>query len=163
MKHRKNRGLFGSLFILLWLFCGGPEFFRFPSSNEAYAAQLNSVQSGTTTIADGSLSTTVTITSVTTSKAFVVFSARLGSTTVAPQNGQVSGQITNATTLTFMRFGTVGQIDIKWYVAEFSSGVTVQREAQAITVATTNIPITSVDTTKSFVLNEEARHLRRQA
>lgn len=135
---------FTVFFVLLFAWLSWPVLLR--------AAQLTSVQSGTTTIASGTSSATVTITAVTTSHAFVVFSARLGSTIADPVDGQVSGQITNATTLTFARKGTVGNINIKWYVAEFPSGVTVQRGAQDIAGATTNITITSVDTTKSFVL-----------
>ncbi len=118
----------------------------------AQAAILNSLQSGTATIANGSASTTVTITSVDTTMAFVVSSHSLGSDVTAdPVNGHVATQLTNATTVTFSRIGTVGAITVKWYVAEFMSGVSVQRGAQSMASGVSqNVTLTSVDTTKSF-------------
>src|SRR6185369_3776685 len=94
-------------------------------ATRAPAAQLDSVQSGTATIADTTSSTTVTISSVDTTKSFLVFEVSLN--LVDPVNAQISGQLTNATTLTFARAGTSGAVTIKWYVAEFTSGVSVQR------------------------------------
>ena len=120
--------------------------------HQAQAAVLKSVQSGTATIANGSSSTTGTITSVDTTKSFLVFGASLASNVTAdPLYGQVTGQITNATTLTFARNSTTGDITIKWYVAEFTSGVTVQRGNTSMQgVATANVSLTTVNTAKSF-------------
>ena len=42
-------------------------------------------------------------------------------------DAQLSGQISTATTLTFERHKDDGQITVEWYVAEFQSGVAVQR------------------------------------
>ena len=47
------------------------------SVQEAHTAQLKSVQSGTTTIADGNSSATATITAVDPAKTFLVFGTRL--------------------------------------------------------------------------------------
>ena len=127
-----------------------PIFFMFAilCSAPAAAATLNSVQSGTTTITGGSK--TVTITSVDTSKAFLVFSTRQNEE--EPDEVQISGQITNATTLTFDRAADEKTINVTWYVAEFTSGVSVQRGRDTVSSSTVNVSLTSVDTSKSFAL-----------
>ena len=112
---------------------------------------LKAVQSGTTTIANGNSSATATLTAVDTSKAFLVFG--VSENTSNPQDGQISGQITNSTTVTFQRVGTSGAVTVKWYVAEFTSGVSVQRgTSPALTGTSADITISSVDLTKSFPL-----------
>ena len=122
----------------------------FPIQN-AQAAVLASLQSGTATIANGSASTTATITSVDITKSFVVCSTSLGSdVTSSPNYVWVSCQLTNATTVTFARVSTVGTITIQWYVAYFSSGVSVQRGSTTLTTATTNITLTAVTLANSF-------------
>ena len=46
----------------------------------------------------------------------------------APANSQVSGALTGPTTLTFARAAAAGPaVDVAWYVAQFASGVSVQR------------------------------------
>ena len=94
---------------------------------DAAAASLKGVQRGTATIAGGSASVTATLSpAVDTTKAFLVFG--VSENTGNPADGQVSGQITNSTTVTFQRVGTDGHaVTMSWYVAEFASGVTVQR------------------------------------
>ncbi|MGD0101042.1 MAG: DUF2341 domain-containing protein, partial [Acidobacteriota bacterium] len=122
----------------------------FPIQN-AQAAVLASLQSGTATIANGSASTTATITSVDITKSFVVCSTSLGSDVPSsPNDVWATCQMTNATTVTFARASTVGTITIQWYVAYFSSGVSVQRGSQSITTATTNITLTAVTLANSF-------------
>ncbi len=85
---------------------------------------------------------------MTTSQAFLVFSARANNN--SPTNVQVSGQITNSTTITFSRSGTAGAVAIEWYVAELTSGVSVQRGSANQTATTVNVTLTSVTTSKSF-------------
>ncbi len=116
----------------------------------AQAAQPKSVQSNTTILAHSKKSVTATISSVDTGKAFLVFGVSLNNT--KPKGAQITGQITNSTTLTFQRDGSSGSgdITIKWYVAEFESGVTVQRGSVATSSTTINVPLTSVDLSKSF-------------
>src|SRR6185369_12135873 len=64
-----------------------------------------------------------------------------------------SGQLTNATTVTFARSGTSGAVTIKWYVAEFTSGVSVQRGSAVLSTSTTDVTLpTAVDLSKSFPL-----------
>lgn len=110
-------------------------------------AVLKSLQTGTVALTGASV--TDTITSIDTTKSFLVFSVRYDET--SPSLSLTNGQITNGTTLTFKRNGAGGTINIQWYVAEFESGVSVQRGS--ITLDSTqpdNVTITSVDLTKAF-------------
>jgi len=68
---------------------------------------------------------------------------------------RVACHLTNATTLTLTTEQT-GSV-VRWYVAEFKGGVSVQRgtETFATTDGTRNVPLTAVDLTKSFVLISE--------
>ena len=112
-------------------------------------AQTQATQSGTATIANGSASTTATITSVEMTRTFLVFSTTLDDAN--PANTQVRGELTNSTTLTFTRSGTTGAVTIKWSVVEYATGVTVQRgTTSSVTGTTNNITIASVNTSKSF-------------
>ena len=85
----------------------------------AKAAVLSSVQNGSAVITNGTSITTVPITSVDLSKSFLTFSVRLDNG--SPADGQISGQITAANTLTFRRIGTSTNVTIEWSVAEFVS------------------------------------------
>lgn len=116
--------------------------------SETQAAQLKSAQSNTTILANGNSSVTASISSVDTGKAFLVFGVSV--TDASPAGALITGQMTSSTTLTFRRVGTSGNVTIKWHVAEFVSGVTVQRGSTSTTTPTINVPLTSVDLTKSF-------------
>ena len=111
---------------------------------------LDNVQKGTATLANASSTVAVTIASVDPSKAFLTFSVRGNDT--SPENISISGRLSNATTVTFDRVGTSGNVVIDWSVVEFSSGVTVQRGTVTPGGSTTNVAITSVDLTRSFPL-----------
>lgn len=109
-------------------------------------AVLKTIQSGTLNLTG--TSDTVTITSVDTTKAFLLFSTRFAE----PSPGTlVSGQVTNGTTLTFTRASSTGTVDIQWYVVEFTSGVSVQRGSHTLdSTEPDDVTITSVDLAKSF-------------
>ena len=113
-------------------------------------AVIKSVQSGISTIANTATSTTATLSpSVDLTKSFLMFSIQVNNT--RPDDTQISGEITNSTTLTFARIATAGAITIRWYVAEFSSGVTVQRGSEAITGSPPiDVTISAVTLSKSF-------------
>jgi hypothetical protein len=84
-------------------------------------------------------------------RSFLVFGARFDST--LPSASAVSGQITGPSELTFARTGmsNTPAIPIKYYVAEFQSGVRVQRGTTAMFTSTVVLPLpTAVDLTKSF-------------
>ena len=91
------------------------------SLGQAQAAQLKSVQYGTTTITAGSASATGTLNpTVDTSKAFLVFGVSEDS--VDPKFGQISGQITANNLVTFQRNTDTSSpaVTVKWYVAAFT-------------------------------------------
>ena len=119
----------------------------------ALAATVNLSQSGSVTLANTTSSVTVTapaFTAVTPANAFLVFNISVN--TENPRDGLVAGQIIGGgATLEFRRdtTGTVGDVTIEWYVAEFSSGVSVERGS--LNIATSqNVPITCSDLTKCF-------------
>jgi hypothetical protein len=108
------------------------------------------VQNGLATLAAGDAMANVTITSVVTSKSFLVFSTRFNDAN--PGMSQVSGRILDSTTLRFQRVVSTGTpaITTEWYVAEFPSGVSVQRGTAPDPGTTVSVPISTVDVTRSF-------------
>ena len=118
-------------------------------ASEAHASAIKAVQSGTTVIPDGTSTVIVPITAVDTSKAFLVFGTSLSIT--SNDDAQLSGQISSATTLTFQRIKSIGQITVEWYVAEFQSDVTVQRGQQLLNGTQKLVTLPQpVDPAKSF-------------
>jgi hypothetical protein len=117
---------------------------------QIYGAELFRKQTGTATIAAGAASVTVTIPAVCMTQSFLVFSV----STNDPDPGDylVGGRMTNATTLTFSRFGTGTASTIKWQVFEFEGNVTVQSGTTNLTATPINVAITAVDLTKTFVI-----------
>lgn len=117
------------------------------------AIVLESVQTGTTTIASGSAQQSVTIEKVDPAHAFLVFGAAFDST--SSSKSELSGQITASTQLTFRRYGSSGApaIPIHYYVAHFSRGVDVQRGSHVLTDATEKVPLdAAIDLKRSFPL-----------
>ncbi len=88
--------------------------------------------------------------SVTATQAFLVFSVSLSANT--PLNGDVSGRLAAAgNQVVFERAGTSGAITVEWYVAEFASGVSVQRGTADLTVGVPfNQALTPVNPARSF-------------
>ncbi|MGF1666467.1 MAG: tandem-95 repeat protein, partial [Acidimicrobiia bacterium] len=111
---------------------------------------LDNVQKGTATLAGGSSSVTATIAAVDPTKAFLQFSVRGNNS--RPGDITVTGELTNATTLTFAREETTGTVTIEWSVVEFVSGVSVQRGSTTLASTSTDLPISTVDLSRSFVL-----------
>lgn len=105
-------------------------------------------------IQEGSLSgwtgnnTTIPITAVDTTKAFVKCSYRIENGD--PQNYLLNFQLENSTTIRLKRYNAGTAMTIFWQVIEFDSGVTVQRGSRNMNSATENVSISSVDTSKSF-------------
>ncbi len=118
----------------------------------ALAAPLHQVQSGRASILSGQVSTTVSIAAVDLSKSFLVFG--VNGSAVNPRDIQVSGQIAGPTTLSFARAGTAGTLNLQWYVAEFRSGVRVQRGTLPLPTGSKSatVSIAAVDLSKSFPL-----------
>jgi len=120
----------------------------------AEAAVIKGVQTGTVTM--GSLTQSVTITSVDPLKAFVICQESASNGSQA--SDRVNCQLNSATTLTV----TIGVADaavaVRWHVVEFRSGVSVQRglvstATFAAGVATVNVTLgTAVNLAKAFPL-----------
>lgn len=97
-----------------------------------------SVQRNVTTINAGAASATATISSVDTTKSFLVMSRRgAGASNGIEAEYQVRGELTNTTTLTFTRGTTTNSVDIAWEVVSLSDGSTVQKNTTS-TAATTD-------------------------
>ena len=118
---------------------------------------LNALYEGTTQIAASGYIATVDITDVDMSKSFLVFSAAVDDN--RPQCTQIRGNLYDAGSgdirIDFERYeSTCPAADIRYYVAEFSSGVSVQRGTKTtLTSDTINVPLSpTVDTGKSFPL-----------
>jgi hypothetical protein len=117
-----------------------------------HPSPLARVQRGMTTIAAGAASQRVTVLQLDPARAFLVFGTRFDSS--APSDSQVAGQITGATELTFTRAGATGAtaIVVYYYVAEFQSGVQVQRGSTTLSSTTVTAALANVDLTKTFPL-----------
>jgi hypothetical protein len=111
---------------------------------------LKGVQSGTATLSPGSSAVTVPITAVDPAKAFLVFGVEEDSNW--PGNGEVTGRLSGGSAVVFERTETGDTVAIRWQVAEFRSGVRVQRGSEALFSPTITVPITVVDVARSFPL-----------
>ena len=124
----------------------------------AKGAVLKGVQSGTAT-STGNGTVTVNITSVDTSKAFLIFQTRHSSN--RPGGFMLRGRIASSTTLEFTRVTPESStINIQWYVVEYLSGVKVQHGTVSQgTQATINVPITAVSAiSQAFILWSKTPH-----
>src|SRR2546422_4560020 len=106
------------------------------------------VQNGSASIGAAATSVDVPISAVVMGQSFLTFSASFDD--VNPGASQISGRIVNPTTLRFERTVTGAAITLKWYVAEFAFGVTVQRGTANFTAALLDIPISAVTLVRSF-------------
>ena len=114
------------------------------------AALVGSIQHGTTSIAAGSTSATVTIDAVTLSRALLVFTVRVPNE--PNRDTYVTGEITSTTGLTFTRQNSIGNIGgIEWTVIEFADGAaTVQRGVVTRDAAADDLTISSITTSRAF-------------
>lgn len=101
----------GFVAVLLWVMLA--------QSTVAYAAEFKAIQSGATS-SSGDGTVTVTISSVDTTKAFLIFQTRHNSNRTV--GSMVRGRIATSTTLQFTRVtDETSTMQIQWYVVEFSS------------------------------------------
>ncbi|MCU0280948.1 MAG: putative Ig domain-containing protein, partial [Acidimicrobiia bacterium] len=121
-----------------------------PESQALDPVVFKAVQSGTATLAPGSTVATVPIAAVDPAKAFLVFG--LEENLGRPGDGAVSGRLVDATSLRFERAEGGGTVSIRWQVAEFTSGVRVQRGSHVLGSTPAFIAIGAVDQARSFVL-----------
>ncbi len=123
------------------------------STSDCFDARVAGVQSGQVTSSTNGV-TSVAITAVNPSAAFVTYSVR--SNSAKPGDAVVLGNLADATTIEFLRqTDTPGPppIVIEWSVVEYSCGITVQRwtgvgdGSNAV-----DVPINPVDPENSFVI-----------
>ena len=116
------------------------------------------VNSGTCSIAGGSLSASCTISPVltVTTKTFMVFQATSSNNT--PNSSNVRCVLASTTAITCDRFGTTGTVNIRWQTVEFASGVTVEHLTPACVGDITNVAITPVaDMARTFLVYSHAQ------
>lgn len=103
------------------------------------------------TSSDTTKTVTLSTTLSDTSKAFILHTIKANSS--SPLNFLITGRIISTTQIQFDRAGpaTVAA-DVEYEVVEFSSGIFVQHLEVTPTGTTTNVTITSIDTSKTFVI-----------
>jgi hypothetical protein len=124
----------------------------------AAVLKSNGVQTGVVTMPGGSTAATVAITSVNTNNTFVICNpliSKNGNGAVASEF--VTCELTGPTTLTITNGAADSTEVVRWYVVEFSSGVTVQRglvptATYLAGTATVNVAIAAVNLATTFVL-----------
>lgn len=99
------------------------------------------VQSGLTTLANGSTTVTATIGAVDVTRTFLVFNRRAGNAGGREGRYQVRGELTNATTLTFTRAVGTTAMDIAWFAVTLNDGTVVQRGAATAVTGTTTVNV----------------------
>ena len=121
------------------------------SSVSVWAAEINLIQSGTTS-SNGNGVVTVDVTSVDMSKSFLIFQTRHSSN--RPAGSTVRGELASATQLKFTRVTTDSStINIQWYLVEYANGVAVQRGDTTQSSATKNVTLgTSLSAASSAFL-----------
>ena len=116
-----------------------------------------SIQSGSKTIvaADGT-TVNVAISSVTTANSIVMYTSRNADATSRLQRHTFIASLSSSTNIQFVRAESAFASDVivEWTVVEFDSGVlnSLQTGTSTRTSATTDVSITAVDTSKSFVI-----------
>ena len=130
-------------------------------AQEANAAAISEVKTGSGTIADTSSSATLTISpALTDITKTILFSQATAGSDANPNNTVVRCTLTNTTTITCDRDGTAGTVTIYWQTAEFSSGVTVQHLTGTDCDATDGIAEVSITAVTS---TGNTRHINNNA
>lgn len=114
---------------------------------------LKQIEKGVVSFASSDTTKTVTLATTLsdTSKTFLLHTVKINSST--PLNFLISGRITSTTQIQFDRAGpgTVAA-DVEYEVCEFTSGIYVQHFEVTPTATTTNVTISSIDTSKTFAI-----------
>lgn len=123
------------------------------AAHGASAATLSSIQTGETAITTNG-TTSVTINSVDTTKAFLVFSLRSNSD--RPVGSTVRGTLASSTSIEFLRNtneSSPSTITARWSVVAFTNGVSVQRGTVALSATTVNVTLSALASlNRAFVL-----------
>jgi len=118
-------------------------------------ATIKSIQTGSVTIGSGSSSSTATISNVDTDKTMLLWNGtRTVSSPSLNRYAYCYTKLTNGTTVTAVRQGTSGSMEVCFTVVEFEGGInSVQRGVIANSQYSqlTDVTITEVNTSKAFV------------
>lgn len=120
-----------------------------------------SVQSGSKSISSGTTSGTVSISTITTTKSFLVFTVKQADTSGGNVQGSlnVEGYFSSTTQITFERSASASAIVIEWFVVSFSSGVTVQHGyVDNVAGSDVDVTITAVTVSKAFAIVSSRGH-----
>lgn len=124
---------------------------KLPATSSGGAA-IKSVQRGSGTIALGESTTTITISSIDTTKSYVKVVYNPSYTgTETHDNVNTSIRITSSTQITVQRFSSSAaqSVNFNWELVEFTSGVTVQSGLTSTNSLSVGAVISSVDTSKT--------------
>jgi hypothetical protein len=121
-------------------------------------AEIKSVRSGASSIADTASSVDISISPVLADTKKTVLFYQVSSNVADPNDGAARCFLASTGKVTCDRYGTVGKVNIQWYLAEFKSGVDVQHlEPPCDSSGTTTVTIAKVDPQKTFLLYSSAR------
>ncbi len=114
------------------------------------------VQSGTSSIASGSLSANSTIRSLNSSNSVIFFTSKGGaSVNGIERDYYVRGSYLSSTEIQFSRTGTNSTVDISWFAVEMIDGTKVQSGFTSVPTTSTTVSATlgtTVDSTKTMIL-----------
>lgn len=112
-----------------------------------------SVQHGSVSFTSSDTSKTATVTSVDTTKTFIIATSRCDVVSANPQHFLVTAEVTDATTLTFQRGTASGNCSVEFMCVTISDINTLQTKTGSIISSGSNqtdVTITSVDLTKTI-------------
>jgi hypothetical protein len=117
------------------------------TANSCLAAETKTIQKGTAT-STGDGTTTVAISAVDTTKAFLIFN--LSTNSNRPVGSVIRGRLASATSLEFIRStDETSMITIQWYVVEYTCGVKVQPGDVTVDSVPKDVTITAVSSLSS--------------
>ena len=121
------------------------------AARPASAARLRAVQTGTVRMHARADDAVAKIRKVDPARAFLIFGTAVDSSN--PSGGHISGELDSPTRLVFRRSKKVDSpAHIKWYVAEFASGVRVQRGKTSMDDNHEKVELRRMDPRRSFVV-----------
>lgn len=114
------------------------------------------VQSGISTITNGSTSVSVTISSVNLSNSFIILNSAAGADVNGVETDHyVQASYASTTQVSFTRTGNSDTIDIAWFAIEMIDGTSVQSGNSSVATTSTfsTSTLATVDTTKTMIVS----------
>lgn len=115
---------------------------------------LSNVQKSLDIVTSGETTKNISVTAVVDAKTILFMGGvRIDNDGGSPSSAQLRGRLNSTTQITYNRETTGSfKINISRFLAEFTSGIDVQRGSESMSSATRNVTINAVDLAKSFVL-----------